>query len=167
LKTSLENRSNIRNSSSSSQKKIHPTLVLGRSSRSRPTLQSLPAWPPSHMFWVSLVICTNKWIVLSPLASSMFAPGIRQIAESLDASENEVVGCQTGFVVMLGIGSLILAPLGETFGRKPLYLICFTAFTLLQILTAPAKSLPVLITLRIFAGFFGSMYPWIDRDFRY
>jgi MFS family permease len=97
----------------------------------------------------------------------MFAPGIRQIAESLDASENEVVGCQTGFVVMLGIGSLILAPLGETFGRKPLYLICFTAFTLLQILTAPAKSLPVLITLRIFAGFFGSMYPWIDRDFRY
>jgi MFS family permease len=81
----------------------------------------------SHI-WALLVICTDKWIVLSPLASSMFAPGIRQIAESLNISENEVTGCQTGFVVMLGIGPLILAPLSETFGRKPLYLICFTAF---------------------------------------
>ncbi|PMD40112.1 MFS general substrate transporter [Hyaloscypha variabilis F] len=95
--------------------------------------------------------------VLSPLARSIFAPGIRQIAESLKVSENEVVACQTGFVVMLGVGPLILAPLSETFGRKPLYLICFTAFTLLQIPTALAKTLPVLITLRTFAGFFGSV----------
>ncbi|CAL3963045.1 unnamed protein product, partial [Diplocarpon coronariae] len=36
---------------------------------------------------------------LSPLASSMFAPGIEQIAKSLHASPNGVIGCQTGFVV--------------------------------------------------------------------
>ncbi|KAI6709196.1 hypothetical protein JHW43_008263 [Diplocarpon mali] len=95
--------------------------------------------------------------ILSPLASSMFAPGIEQIAKSLHASPNGVIGCQTGFVVMLGIGPLLLAPLSETFGRKPLYLTCFTIFTLLQIPTALAKSLPMLISLRTIAGFFGSV----------
>ncbi|KAK2628086.1 hypothetical protein QTJ16_002732 [Diplocarpon rosae] len=58
---------------------------------------------------------------------------------------------------MLGIGPLLLAPLSETFGRKTLYLICFAIFTLLQIPTALAKSLPALITLRTIAGFFGSV----------
>ncbi|PBP19573.1 membrane transporter [Diplocarpon rosae] len=95
--------------------------------------------------------------ILSPLASSIFAPGIEQIAKSLHASPNGVIGCQTGFVVMLGIGPLLLAPLSETFGRKTLYLICFAIFTLLQIPTALAKSLPALITLRTIAGFFGSV----------
>lgn len=87
----------------------------------------------------------------------MFAPGIDQIAESLQASRNAVIGCQTGFVIMLGIGPLILAPLSETFGRKPLYLTCFTIFTLLQIPTALSPNLPFLITMRTLAGFFGSI----------
>jgi len=86
----------------------------------------------------------------------MFAPGIRQISESLNAIENGVIGCQTGFVVALGIGPLVLAPLSETFGRRNLYIICFSMFTLTQIPTALARSLPVLIFLRTIAGFLGS-----------
>jgi MFS family permease len=86
----------------------------------------------------------------------MFTPGIEKIAKALNATTSGVIGCQTGFVVMLGIGPLILAPLSETFGRKPLYLICFTVFTLLQIPTALSPNLPVLITMRTVAGFFGS-----------
>lgn len=95
----------------------------------------------------------------------MFTPGIEQIAKSLNTTTSGVIGCQTGFVVMLGIGPLILAPLSETFGRKPLYLVCFTIFTLLQIPTALAPSLPVLITMRCLAGFFGSRRPRYSSDF--
>jgi len=113
--------------------------------------------------------CWGKWrkmtnigvialmAILSPLASSMFAPGINQIAEYFDATESAVIGCQTGYVVMLGVGPLILAPLSETFGRKPLYLVCFSVFTLLQIPTALSPNLPTLITLRTMAGFFASV----------
>jgi hypothetical protein len=64
----------------------------------------------------------------------MFALRIWQIVGSLKAREIEVIGCQTGFVVVLGIGPRLLAPLRETFGRNPLYLICFTLFTLLHLL---------------------------------
>jgi MFS family permease len=125
----------------------------------------------------------------------MFALRIWQIVGSLKAREIEVIGCQTGFVVVLGIGPRLLAPLRETFGRNPLYLICFTLFTLpyllyliyftpftllhllysiyftpftlLQVPTALAKTLPVLITLRTFAGFFGSTYILIHREFEF
>lgn len=39
---------------------------------------------------------------LSPLASSMFTPGIDQIADGLDTTTGAVIACTTGFVIMLG-----------------------------------------------------------------
>ncbi|RAQ99149.1 mfs general substrate transporter [Stemphylium lycopersici] len=95
--------------------------------------------------------------ILSPLVSSMFTPGIAQIAEDLNCSTTAVIGTTTGFVVMLGIGPLILAPLSETFGRRKIYLVCFSVFALLQIPTALAPNIAFLITVRSFAGFFGSV----------
>ena len=53
----------------------------------------------------------------------MFTPGIEQIADDLETMPQTVVGATTGFVVFLGIGPLILAPLSETFGRRRLYTI--------------------------------------------
>lgn len=88
----------------------------------------------------------------------MFTPGIDKIADSLKVDQNSVIACQTGFVIMLGFGPLLWAPLSETFGRKPIYLISFTIFTLLQIPTALAPNLALLVTLRTIAGFFGSRY---------
>ena len=95
--------------------------------------------------------------ILSPLASSMFTPGIDQIAESLNTSRVSVVACTTGFVIMLGFGPLFLAPLSETFGRRSLYLGCFGMFALLQIPTALAPNIGTLIAMRTLAGFFGSV----------
>jgi len=95
--------------------------------------------------------------ILSPLASSMFTPGIDQIAEDLGTTAETVIGCTTGFVIMLGIGPLFLAPLSETFGRRRLYMVCFTAFALLQIPSALAPNIETLIAMRTLAGFFGSI----------
>ena len=97
-------------------------------------------------------------VVLSPLASSMFTPGIGEIASDLGTSSDIVVGATTGFVVFLGLGPLILAPLSETFGRRILYLVCFSIFALLQIPTALSPNVEALIAVRTISGFFGSMY---------
>lgn len=99
----------------------------------------------------------TRTLVLSPLVSSMFTPGIDEIAKDLNCSTIAVIGTTTGFVVMLGVGPLLLAPLSETFGRRPIYLTCFTIFTLLQIPAALAPNIAFLITVRAFAGFFGSV----------
>jgi len=95
--------------------------------------------------------------ILSPLASSMFTPGIQQIADDLQTSSSVVIGCTTGFVIMLGLGPLFLAPLSETFGRRRLYLVCFTFFALLQIPSALAPNIETLIAMRTLSGFFGSV----------
>lgn len=95
---------------------------------------------------------------MSPLASSMFTPGIQQISDDLNVTPNLVIGATTSFVLALGFGPLILAPLSETFGRRKLYLVCFSMFSLLQIPTALSPNAAALITLRTFSGFFGSQY---------
>jgi multidrug resistance protein len=100
---------------------------------------------------------TSCALVVSPLASSMFTPGIDEIAKDLHCSTTAVIGTTTGFVVMLGIGPLLLAPLSETFGRRIIYLICFSIFTLLQIPAALAPNIAFLVVIRSVAGFFGSV----------
>lgn len=40
--------------------------------------------------------------LMSPLASSMFTPGIDQIAKGLDTTTDAVIACTTSFVIMLG-----------------------------------------------------------------
>ncbi|KAF4635492.1 hypothetical protein G7Y89_g2595 [Cudoniella acicularis] len=107
--------------------------------------------------WSKWKKLANIAVVASMAPSSMFAPVIEKIADDLDATTREIIGFQTGFVIMLGIGPLVLAPLSETFGRKILYTTCFTIFTLLQIPTGLTLSLPVLIFLRTVAGFFGAV----------
>lgn len=95
--------------------------------------------------------------ILSPLASSMFTPGISQIAEDLNAPEESIIATTTGFVIFMGIGPLVLAPLSETFGRRYVYIISFAVFTVLQIPTALSPNAGTLIFLRAIAGFFGSV----------
>ena len=112
-------------------------------------------WPRSRKMMNVLVIATMS--ILSPLASSMFTPGMDQIAEGLHTTPETVVGCTTGFVIMLGIGPLFLAPLSETFGRRRLYIVCFTIFALLQIPSALSPNIETLIAMRTLSGFFGSV----------
>lgn len=87
----------------------------------------------------------------------MFTPGIQEIASGLHTKPETVIGAATGFVMMLGIGPLILAPLSETFGRRMLYLTCFTIFSILQIPTAFSPNIETMIALRTVSGFFGSV----------
>ncbi|CAN8095663.1 unnamed protein product [Discula destructiva] len=106
---------------------------------------------------LSNVAVIASMAILSPLASSMFTPGIQEIADGLHTSPDTVIGATTGFVVMLGLGPLILAPLSETFGRRTLYLTCFTMFSILQIPTAFSPNIETMIALRTISGFFGSV----------
>ncbi|KIY00024.1 uncharacterized protein Z520_04662 [Fonsecaea multimorphosa CBS 102226] len=95
--------------------------------------------------------------ILSPLASSMFTPGITQIAEDLDTNEQSVIATTTGFVITLGLGPLVWAPLSEDFGRRALYIACFAVFTVLQAASALSPNIQTLIAMRTVSGFFGSV----------
>ncbi|KAF2109511.1 major facilitator superfamily domain-containing protein [Lophiotrema nucula] len=113
------------------------------------------AWPRwSKLANVAVIAMMS---IVSPLVSSMFTPGIAEIAEDLNTDITLVIATTTGFVVFLGIGPLILAPLSETFGRRNLYITCFTIFSLLQIPAALTPNIEFLIVVRTISGFFGSV----------
>lgn len=113
------------------------------------------AWPYRKKLINVLIIAFMA--IVSPLASSMFTPGISQIAQDLDATEEAVIATTTGFVILLGVGPLVLAPLSETFGRRKVYIFSFTVFALLQIPTALSPNVACLIAMRTISGFFGSV----------
>lgn len=87
----------------------------------------------------------------------MFTPGIKEIADDFGVDVTSVIATTTGFVILLGIGPLIIAPLSETLGRRRLYIFCFGVFALLQIPTALSPNVGFLIAIRTIAGFFGSV----------
>ncbi|KAF3771349.1 hypothetical protein M406DRAFT_35096 [Cryphonectria parasitica EP155] len=95
--------------------------------------------------------------LLSPAASSILDPAADAIAADLGADQGLVMASQAGFVCMLGVGPLFLAPMSETFGRRRLFVFCFGVFTLLQIPTALIRSAAGLVVLRTLSGFFGSV----------
>lgn len=92
-----------------------------------------------------------------PMSSSIFAPAIADIAESFKTSSLAVTGAQSGFVCMLGVGPLFFAPMSETFGRRPVFLINLTLFTLMQIPSALAPNVESFIVFRTLAGLFASV----------
>jgi len=73
---------------------------------------------------------------VTPLASSMFAPGVPQLMEEFNSTSVEL-GSFVVSVYVLGfaVGPLLFAPLSEIYGRLPIYHFCnlgFLAFTVCQ-----------------------------------
>lgn len=95
--------------------------------------------------------------LIGPMASSIIAPALDEMAESFHASTQAVLAGQSVFVCMLGIGPLLHAPMSETFGRRGLFVGCFALFALSQIPLALIPSVESFIIIRVFSGFFGSV----------
>ena len=63
---------------------------------------------------------------------------------------------QTTYLTGIAVGSIVLAPISETYGRKWVYCICMTIFVILLVPCAKATSLSEIIVLRFFAALAGS-----------
>ena len=93
----------------------------------------------------------------SPLASTMFAPGIPQIVSEFH-SDNEQLASFVVSVYILGfaLGPMVIAPLSEMYGRQPLYHTCNLGFIIFTVACAVSSSLNMLIGFRFMQGAFGS-----------
>lgn len=93
---------------------------------------------------------------ITPLASSMFAPGVPELMAEFH-SQNELLA---GFVVsvyVLGfaVGPLILAPASELYGRAIIYHICNVGFVIFSVACALSTDIGMLVVFRFFQGCFG------------
>ncbi|KAL4882671.1 major facilitator superfamily domain-containing protein [Aspergillus karnatakaensis] len=95
--------------------------------------------------------------VLTPLGSSMVAPGTSQLKAEFHFT-SDILGAFVVSVYLLGyaIGPLILAPLSELHGRMPIYHVCNAFYLIWTVACALAPNLSAMIVFRLFAGMAGS-----------
>ncbi|KAF8155816.1 multidrug resistance protein 4 [Crassisporium funariophilum] len=112
-------------------------------------------WPLSQR-WVAMCI-VSFYTLLPPLASSMMAPGLPEVARVFDISNPTIVALTLSiFLVSFALGPLILAPLSEMYGRTWVLHIG-NIFTLgFSLGCAYSPTTGSLIAFRFLSGFSGS-----------
>lgn len=112
-------------------------------------------WPR----WRRVTICVliSLLTFVTPLASSIFAPGVPQLMQDFRSDSSELAAFVVSvYVLGFAFGPLIIAPMSEIYGRTIVYHACNVGFVAFLIACALAPTLNTLIVFRFWSGVFGS-----------
>ena len=111
-------------------------------------------WPTrAKIFNLLLVILLT---LLTPLASSMFAPGVPQVLQDFRTGSTTLAEFVVSIYILgFAVGPLLISPMSEMYGRLPVYIVCNVMFEIFTIACAVSQNLTQLIVFRFFAGCFG------------
>ncbi|KAJ4384489.1 hypothetical protein N0V86_000088 [Didymella sp. IMI 355093] len=108
---------------------------------------------------------TKKWgtvllisaiTFLTPLASSIFAPGVPEVMQDFGSTNDMLEGFMVSvYVLGFSFGPLIIAPLSEMYGRLPLYHSCNLLFIIFTIAAAVSTNMSMFIVFRFLMGTVG------------
>ncbi|KAI0053774.1 MFS polyamine transporter [Auriscalpium vulgare] len=105
--------------------------------------------------WTSVAF-SEAFTFISPLVSSISAPTSVKTAVDLHITNGTILSMTTSiFVLAFAIGPLVIGPLSEHFGRRPLLLYCNAFFLAFNIATGFAQSTGQLLAFRFLAGLGG------------
>jgi hypothetical protein len=108
-------------------------------------------WPVKKRW--GTVIIVSAITFLTPLASSMFAPGVPEVMKTFNSTNEMLEGFMVSvYVLGFAFGPLIIAPLSEMYGRLPLYHSCNCFFIIFTIAAAVASNMEMFIVFRFFMG---------------
>lgn len=118
-----------------------------------------PASPYNWPTWQKVVNCglISALTFITPLASSIFAPGVPELMEEFHSRSTELAAFVVSvYVLGFASGPLVMAPMSEIYGRAIVYHICNFGYIAFVIGCALAPSLNALIVFRFLSGIFGS-----------
>jgi multidrug resistance protein len=112
-------------------------------------------WAASRKW--GIIAALGAVTLITPLASSFFAPGVPQVLRTFNEHSNNIATFVVSvYILGFAIGPLFIAPLSELYGRIKLYNICNLLFVVFNIACALSKSMNMLIVFRFLAGCAGS-----------
>ncbi|KAJ5082220.1 hypothetical protein N7532_011263 [Penicillium argentinense] len=121
-----------------------------------------PNDPENPLNWtkkqkVSATVSIALITFLTPLGSSMFAPGVNQLVKDFEITSTELASFVVS-VYLLGycFGPLLIAPISELYGRRWVYNVCNIFYVIWTITCAVAPDIGSLTVFRFFAGCVGS-----------
>lgn len=86
----------------------------------------------------------------------MFAPGVPEVMKEFNSTSNTLATFVVAvFILGFAFGPLVVAPMSEIYGRRPVYNVCNAMFVVFTVLSAVATNMGMLIAVRFFAGAFG------------
>lgn len=89
---------------------------------------------------------------LSILSLNMFLPSLPAMAEAFDVSYAVINLTVSGFFIVTAVLQLIIGPLSDRFGRRPILLIGLILFTIASCIATFADHLAVLLAARLVQG---------------
>ncbi|THY36518.1 MFS general substrate transporter [Aureobasidium pullulans] len=120
-----------------------------------------PEDPRNPMNWTGkakIISCSTIIFLtlLTPLASSMFAPGVPDVLREFhETSVTLAAFVVSVYLLGFAVGPLLISPLSEIYGRRPVYVVCNVGFIVFTVACAVASSMSQLIVFRFLAGCFG------------
>ncbi|KAF7561454.1 hypothetical protein G7046_g2679 [Stylonectria norvegica] len=118
-----------------------------------------PQNPYNWARWRKLLNCVliSSLTFVTPLASSMFAPGVPELMVEFESKSTEMASfCVSVYILGFAAGPLVFAPMSELYGRVIVYHCCNVGFIVFIIACAKAPSLSALVAFRFLSGIFGS-----------
>ena len=89
------------------------------------------------------------------ISSSLYVSGIKGVMHQFHVSQTVALLGLTFYVVGLGCGPILAAPISETRGRLAVYRVCLPLFALFTMGAGLAPNFATIVVCRFFAGLFG------------
>ncbi|KAF2709802.1 MFS general substrate transporter [Pleomassaria siparia CBS 279.74] len=113
-------------------------------------------WSPirkSIIIWISCIITA-----LTAFTAGAYSPGVEQYTEEWHVSSVAALVGITTFTTGFGIAPMVLAPLSEINGRRPVFIASGILFVICQLCTGLTRSYPGMLVVRFFVGVGGSTF---------
>jgi Major Facilitator Superfamily len=111
-------------------------------------------WSKTRRMIITIIVAFIGLIV--GFASSVDSAVLQQARQELHVGE-VAESLATGlYLVGFGVGAFFAAPISETVGRNPVYIVTMTLFMIFVMASGLAPNLGAQLTFRFLAGFFGS-----------
>ena len=110
----------------------------------------------SRKWFLTLLISSTT--ICYTCTSSLYTSTYDQITVEFGCSRIVATLGLSLFIGGLGIGPMVLAPLSEFYGRKPVYNISFLFFIIWLVPCAVAQNIETMLVARFFSGFIGAAF---------
>ena len=107
--------------------------------------------------WV-LVLLVSSTTLCTCCTSSLYTSTYEQITAEFDCSELVATIGLSLFIGGLGLGPMLLAPLSEFYGRRPIYIISLFLFVVLLVPCALAPNIQTMLVARFLNGLAGAAF---------
>ncbi|KAK4218331.1 major facilitator superfamily domain-containing protein [Rhypophila decipiens] len=111
-------------------------------------------WPTWYRAWIIFSVSFSTWAVV--VYSTTYTSIIPGLGDEFNVSAQISTLGVTTYLFGLAAGSVIVAPLSEIYGRRPVYIICLLAWAALVVPCGLATSIEEILVVRFFGAFFGA-----------